>query len=98
MRSAHRAALDLIERTFSSKPLAFVVGAWIAGIWMADLWTGAPLWPGIAGPLLGLAALGSRHRWLALGLLLLGIAALGCAATRLSLTPPRGDISASAER
>lgn len=87
------AALDLLDRTFRSKPLGFVTLAWMAGIGLADRGTiPAPL-AGFVALALGIAALLSRRCWRSLALLLAGIAGLGLAATRLAQTPPRGDIS-----
>src|SRR5262249_19294074 len=86
-------ALDLIARTFRSKPLLFVAAAWIAGIGLADHWAVSPLIAGAFGIALGLAAPAMRQRGLALALLLLGVTGLGLAATRLAMTPPPGDIS-----
>src|SRR5438132_1540587 len=42
MGPARRAALDLLDRTFRSKPLVFVTVAWMAGIGLADYWRLAP--------------------------------------------------------
>src|SRR5258708_444904 len=93
-----RTASGLIERPFRSKPPLFLAAAGMVGVWVADLWSVAPLWPGSMGLLLGIAALADRGGWRALCLLMLGVAGLGCAATRLALTPPRGDISEWAGR
>jgi competence protein ComEC len=93
MQSTRHAALDTIERTYRSKPLVFVACAWILGIWLADMSAVTPTHLALIGLLLGLAALGCRVRWLALGLLMLAVVSLGAAAARLALTPPRGDIS-----
>src|SRR5690242_16503633 len=87
-----------MDRTFRSKPLVFVTFAWIAGIGLADRWAITPAMAGAMGLTLGVAALACRRRWHSLALLLLGIAGLGLAATRLAMIPPRGDISAWSDR
>src|SRR5713101_5560851 len=94
MGPARTAALDLLDRTFRSKPLVFVTFAWMAGIGLADHWRLAPAMAGGIGLALEMAAvLTSQRRWLSLALLLAGVTSLGLAATRLALLPPRGDIS-----
>jgi hypothetical protein len=60
---ARHAALDLLDRTFRSKPLVFVLFAWMAGIGLADHWTLTPAMAGGVGLLLGMATLARRRRW-----------------------------------
>lgn len=91
-------ALDLLDRTFRSKPLLFFTAAWMLGIGLADYCLLSPVLACGAGLALGMAALAVRQRWPALILLLLAIGALGLASTRLALTPPRGDVSGWAGR
>jgi competence protein ComEC len=93
MGSARLAALDLLDRTFRSKPLVFVTFAWMAGIGLADHLRLAPAMAVGMGLAVGMAALASQRRWRSLVLLFAGVAALGLAATRLALLMPRGDIS-----
>jgi competence protein ComEC len=93
MAHARPAILDSLERTFRSKPLVFFLAAWVAGILAADHASLSFLPSGLIG--LGCVA-GSpavRARWLSLFLLLIGVSCLGLGATRLALTPPRGDVS-----
>src|SRR5712692_4613644 len=90
---ARHAALDLLDRTFRSKPLVFVTFAWMAGIGLADHWAVAPGIASAAGLTMGLAALAVRRRWHSLFLLLLGVTWLAVAATHLALTPSQSDIS-----
>src|SRR5438128_10099574 len=93
MGPARTAALDLLDRTFRSKPLVFVLFAWMTGIGLADHWAIALGVAGALGVAFGVAALVIRTRWPSLALLLAGVTSLGLAATRLALLPPRGDIS-----
>src|SRR6266852_8383989 len=76
MGPARTAALDLLDRTFRSKPLLFVTFAWMAGIGLADHWRLAPALAGGLGLALGMAALASRRRWRSLALLFAGVAIL----------------------
>src|SRR5688500_11666644 len=93
MVPTYRAAVAALDRTFRSRPLVFFLAAWVLGILAADWWRWPPAWAGGAG--LGLAALClfARRPWAALSLLLMGVALLGVAATRLAWQPPGGDVS-----
>jgi hypothetical protein len=73
---ARQAALDLLDRTFRSKPLVFVIFAGMTGIGLADHWAASPGVAGGVGQAFGMAALASRRRWGSLELLLVGVAAL----------------------
>src|SRR5262245_14224144 len=88
-----RSAMSWIDRTIRSKPLVFVVAAWVVGIRLADCWALSPELCGATGLALALGSLRVRYRWLALILLLLGVTGLGLSAMRRATTAPRGDIA-----
>lgn len=86
-------SLDLIARTFRSKPLLFVAAAWIAGTGLADHYAASPKLACALGLALGLPTALLRRRAPALALLLLGVTCLALSATRLAMLPAPGDIS-----
>src|SRR5690242_11867046 len=98
MLSAYRQLRGSIDCTFRSKPLAFYAAAWAAGILLADSLARTATLSGTIGLILVLGSTVTRQRTAGLLAVLTGVLFLGLGATRLALTPPRGDISEQAGR